>query len=417
MRASFSTFLFTLAGIASFAEADKLLVLSKAKSELAIVDPASLKVEKTVPVGHAPHEVCTSADGKLAFVANYGSTVPGNSISIIDVDAGKELKRVNLGALRRPHGLVEFAGKIYFTAEHNAAVGRLDPKTGEIDMVVGTGQLGSHMLAVDPKDGRIFTTNIGSGSLSILNPHGGPGGSASIETIKLEGQPEAIALSPDGLELWAASRTGGSIQVVDTISGKVLEKITYDGVPIRLSFSPDGSTVFASDAKSNAIVGFDAKKRTETFRVETKETPVGHSVSPDGKTLYVSCAAAHAVQAIDLESKTVKGEVDAGPVPDGIMYAAARQATMEKRPGSLGVGLMQGEAGVVIDQIMPRSAAERAGLKSGDRIVKIDGNDVDSPQTFVRRLNRHGAGEEVKMVVERDGKTIDLTVTLGERPG
>jgi YVTN family beta-propeller protein len=407
----------TLVGFAPLANADKLLVLSKARSELAIIDPESLKVAKSVPVGHAPHEVCTSADGKFAFVANYGSTVPGNSISIVDIDAGKELKRVDLGPLRRPHGLAEFAGKIYFTAEHNAAVGRLDPKTYSVDLVVGTGQGGSHMLAVDSRDGRLFTTNIFSGTLSMLNPYGGPGGGVAIEQIKLEGQPEGIALSPDGLELWAGPRNGGAIEIIDTISGKVVHTIDFDGVPIRLSFSPDGSTVFVSDAKSNAIVAFDVKKRTETYRVATKQTPVGHVVSPDGSKLYVSCAADHLVQVIDLESKTVVGEIDAGPVPNGIAYAAPRTATAEKRPGALGVGLVQGQAGVVIDQVMPRSAAEKGGLKTGDRIVKVDGNDVDSPQTFIRRLNRHGAGEEVKLVIERAGQSMDLTITLGERPG
>ena len=55
MRALLPVFTITLAGFTQLAEADKLLVLSKAKSELAIIDPDSLKLEKTVPVGHAPH--------------------------------------------------------------------------------------------------------------------------------------------------------------------------------------------------------------------------------------------------------------------------------------------------------------------------------------------------------------------------
>ena len=66
MRALFSIVAFVLAGLVPLAHADKLLVLSKAKSELAIIDPESLKVEKTVPVGHAPHEVCTSADTAIS---------------------------------------------------------------------------------------------------------------------------------------------------------------------------------------------------------------------------------------------------------------------------------------------------------------------------------------------------------------
>ena len=94
-----------------------LLVLNKVENTLAIVDPTSLKVLGRVPVGVGPHEVITSADGRLAYVANYGTQqVLGNSISVVDLAARKELKRVELGPLFRPHGIVEVGGKIYFTA-------------------------------------------------------------------------------------------------------------------------------------------------------------------------------------------------------------------------------------------------------------------------------------------------------------
>lgn len=417
MRLRHAGFAIALFVMAPWADADRLVVLSKAQSKLAIIDPETLKVEMTLPVGHAPHEVCVSADGKVAFVANYGSTVPGNSISVIDLDAGKEVKRVDLGPLRRPHGLVEYAGKIYFTAEYNAAVGRLDPKTFEIDLLVGTGQIGTHMVTIDPRDGRLFTTNIFSSSVSLMHPQGGPGGGVALEHVPLEGQSEGIALSPDGVELWVGPRMGGSIQILDTLAGKLIHTLDFAGVPIRLSFSPDGSTVFVSDAKSNAIVAFDAKNRTELFRVPTRQTPVGHVVSPDGSKLFVSCAADHTVQVIDLKTRQVVGEIDAGAVPDGIAYAAAKSGPIEKRPGSLGVALEQREEGAIITQIMPGSAAEKGGLRVGDRVVKVDGIEIDTTQNFVRRIGRHGAGEAVQIVIDRAGESIDLTITLGTRPG
>src|SRR5581483_8708460 len=56
-----------------------LLVLNKAEATLAIVDPAAMKVIGKVPTGTGPHEVAVSADGKLAFVANYGAQQPGNT--------------------------------------------------------------------------------------------------------------------------------------------------------------------------------------------------------------------------------------------------------------------------------------------------------------------------------------------------
>src|SRR5260370_18048029 len=49
-----------------------LLILSKRGHTLAIVDPSSLKVLSRVPVGDDPHEVIASADGRTAYVSNYG---------------------------------------------------------------------------------------------------------------------------------------------------------------------------------------------------------------------------------------------------------------------------------------------------------------------------------------------------------
>src|SRR5436305_12071200 len=102
---------------AQTANTAKLLVLNKPQAKLLIVNPVAKKVIAEVPTGAGPHEVTASEDGKLAFVSNYGNETPGNSISVIDLAAHKELRRHELGALRRPHGIVASHGKVYCTAE------------------------------------------------------------------------------------------------------------------------------------------------------------------------------------------------------------------------------------------------------------------------------------------------------------
>src|SRR5271165_1296026 len=92
-----------LGTLALNAQNAKLLVLNKDEASLAIIDPSTKKVLGRVPVGESPHEVAT--DGTLAFVSNYGSRTPGQTISVIDIAAQKELHRVDLGPLRKPHGI------------------------------------------------------------------------------------------------------------------------------------------------------------------------------------------------------------------------------------------------------------------------------------------------------------------------
>src|SRR5437899_11632497 len=82
-----------------------LLVGNKEENSLAFVDPASGKVLGRVPTGFGPHEVAASADGKLAFVSNYGTGPnPGNTISVIDAVNMKEVRKVEISPMLRPHG-------------------------------------------------------------------------------------------------------------------------------------------------------------------------------------------------------------------------------------------------------------------------------------------------------------------------
>jgi len=67
--------------------------------------------------------------------------------------------------------------------------------------------------------------------------------------------------------------------------------------------------------------------------------------------------------------------------------------------------------GVVIDQVMDESAAQKAGVKAGDVVVQFDGENVRSAQQFTRLVRETAEGRTVKMAVIRDGKRVDLEVT------
>ena len=114
------------------AQGPRLVVLNKADATLVTVDPASGKILGTVATGEAPHEVAISADGRTAFVANYGSQTPGSTISVVDLTAMKEVRRVDVSPLRRPHGVAVADGKLYYTSETNRVVARLDPAVPDV---------------------------------------------------------------------------------------------------------------------------------------------------------------------------------------------------------------------------------------------------------------------------------------------
>lgn len=177
-----------------------LVVLNKNDSNLAILDPATMKILAKIPVGDSPHEVVISADGKTAYISNYGAQKPGNSLSIIDLATRRETKRVDLGGFYRPHELAEIDGKLYFTSETSRTVARYDPATDKIDWVMGTGQSATHMLVISNDKKRMYTANIASDSVTAINL-GAPPSPANITQIAVGKQPEAIHISPDGAEV------------------------------------------------------------------------------------------------------------------------------------------------------------------------------------------------------------------------
>jgi len=69
------------------------------------------------------------------------------------------------------------------------------------------------------------------------------------------------------------------------------------------------------------------------------------------------------------------------------------------------------QSGVVIDEVMDESAAQKAGVKAGDVVVQFDGEHVRSAMQLTRLVRETAEGRAVKMAVIRDGKRMDLDVT------
>lgn len=77
---------------------------------------------------------------------------------------------------------------------------------------------------------------------------------------------------------------------------------------------------------------------------------------------------------------------------------------------SLGIVPRGPQVEAVLAGIQPHSAAEKAGLQAGDRIVKVDGQLVSRWQQFVIAVREH-PGERVELSVEREGESVSIALT------
>jgi YVTN family beta-propeller protein len=328
--------------------ADSLLVLSKQDHALSVVDPATLQVVARVPVGNDPHEVIASTDGTTAYVSNYGFGAY-NTLAVVDLVGRKPLPAIDLGPLRGPHGLTFVGGKTWFTAEAAKAIGRYDPATHKVDWILGTGQNRTHMIYVSDDQQRIITTNVSSGTVSLIEqeplhmpgpppgaPHAGPGGPPSggpggpmprkdwNETvIRVGNGSEGFDVSPDHRELWVANAGDGTLSIIDIASKKVVQTVAANTHGAnRLKFTPDGKRVLVSSGPE--LIVLDAATRHVIKRI-----PIGHGsggvlVQPDGSRAFVACSPDNYVAVIDLRSLAVTGHIPAGTEPDGMAWAIRR---------------------------------------------------------------------------------------------
>jgi predicted metalloprotease with PDZ domain len=71
--------------------------------------------------------------------------------------------------------------------------------------------------------------------------------------------------------------------------------------------------------------------------------------------------------------------------------------------------------GVMVDTVAEGSPAEKAGVQSGDQIVKFDEKAVEFWNDFLARLRTKRPGETISLTVKRDEKELRLAVTLERR--
>lgn len=102
-----------------------------------------------------------------------------------------------------------------------------------------------------------------------------------------------------------------------------------------------------------------------------------------------------------------------------IQFGEVRRGLLGITGGNLDSGLaeaMQLEVnkGAYVSQVSPDSAAEKGGLQAGDVITSLNGRDISSFSELRARIATLGAGAEVEIGIIRDGKSMQVNVTLDD---
>ena len=305
----------------SAARQSRLLILSKNDQLMSIVDPANLKIIAQVPTGPDPHEIVASDDGTRAYISNYGGGAY-NTLTVVDLVNQKSVGTIDLGPLRGPHGLHFSGGKVWFTAEAAKAIGSYDPATNKIDLILGSGQDGTHMIYAFPDQSRLVATNVGSGTVTFFEKRGGPRPNWSTTTVVAGPRSEGFDVSPDGKSVWTANAGNGTITTIDVATKTAASFSAGVQGANRLKFTPDGSVVLVTTLGAPDLRLIRASDHADLKRIPVGTGAAGIQIQPDGARAYIACSPDNYVAVVDLKAMQVIGKIDAGKNPDGLAWAS-----------------------------------------------------------------------------------------------
>ncbi len=182
-------------------------------------------------------------------------------------------------------------------------------------------------------------------------------------------------------------------------------------VEIETRTEEDALEVFKSVKESLAKIAADLKDTSISATVTTTKAAnrirVQHSISI-GSAATGSSADAHA--GVDPH---------AAPKNDGHTHGEASDDETRETMPSVRLGIMPtyGESkgeGYEIDGVTEDGPAAKAGMKDGDRIYQIGGKKIKNVYDYMEALRKYKPGDEIPVVIIRDGKKIDLKDRAGE---
>ena len=292
---------------------------------LLVFDTVSGRVVRTIPVGGNPHEVVATADGRLAFTANSRS----NTVSVVDLAAGKEVKRMASPLFAYPHGMaIHPDGRtLYLTSEQNQLLLLIDIERLEVTGQLKTEKEGSHMVVLSPNGEWAYIADRGAAAVTIVDTR-----KLVVEKhIPAGDGVEGIALSSDGKWLLVGNRKANDIQLFDAPGRRSVASIKVAADPVRVAISADGTRALVPHRGSSEVHLVDLPGRVVLARIRTGKEPGGAIFLPGGKQAVVANTGEGTISILDLNPFVVRSTHPAGKGPDGLHLLRADAS--RKAPG------------------------------------------------------------------------------------
>ena len=265
--------------------------------------------------------------------------------------------------------------------------------------------LGGGQIQVTLADGRLYAASIV-----------GHDKTTDLAVIRLENPPSDLTVArfatSANLEVGApVMAIGAPLGLSNTVTTGIVSALNR---PVEVSMDEDSSSQ-DSQASSDLVV-------TNAIQIDASINP-GNSGGPLFDATGAVIGINSSIKSLSSSSDGQAGSIGLGfAIPSDLVVSIADQLITSGTAshGMLGVTVKAATTtvgsdtyvGAEVQDVSAGSGASAAGIRAGDVIVKVEGQEVTSPKQLIGYVRRYKAGDTVTMTIVRDGQTQDVSVRI-----
>jgi PQQ-dependent catabolism-associated beta-propeller protein len=291
-------------------------VSSEKDDALTMIDLATLTVKGTVPTCKRGRHIQLTPDRKIMVACT-----DANAADVIDPATGKSLRRVPLGDEPEAFDLSPDGKTVYVSNEDAGEASFIDAATGRKLQSIKVGQEPEGVkVSADGKT--LYVTSEVASLIHVIDV-----ASAKITSnVKVGKRPRRMALTPDGKELWVTNELGASISIIATATHAVTDTLKLevkgaratDITPVGILMSRDGKRAFVALGKANHVAFIDVASRKTTNLVLVGKRAWNVALDKAEAKLLVVNGLSDDVTVVDVPGAKAIKSIPVGRVPYGV---------------------------------------------------------------------------------------------------
>ena len=182
--------------------------------------------------------------------------------------------------------------------------------------------------------------------------------------------------------------------------------------------TPVDSSVYSWSVTRGILSGKDRMVQVDNYVMSVLQTDTAINSGNSGGPLCNSNGEVIGITNMKLASSQIEGMGFAIPIEDAVKNAETIISGKKISRPYLGISIYDSNnyfnntSGVYVESVEKNGAAYNAGIKSGDKILKVNGVEIANTSYFRYQLYKYNIGDKIKITIERNGIEKTLTVTL-----